>query len=202
VEITEAVAADLAALTQALDDPEVDLTATLHQLVGSARRAVRSFLGLTVMATVSEQHLRLTALEDALAVREISASLMIPLQQPAVDGAGAVAGIDLILYAGTPGAFIDLAADLAWLSKRPLVGFVLDQHLVPPGDPDASDGLAALSSINQAIGALIARGRTPEQAERELDALAANAGLDRYLAATQILGATNGAAPDAHSSSP
>lgn len=198
MEISAAVAADLGALTQALDDPEVDLTATLNELAANARLAVRSFLGLTVLATVSEQLIHLTALEDDSAAGAISASVMIPLQQPAVDGAG----IDLILYAGTLGAFIDLAADLAWLSGRPLVDFVLDQHLVPPAEQGLPDELAALSLINEAIGMLIAHGHTREQAERELDRRAAHSGVDRHIAARTILADADGAAPEEPRSSP
>ena len=115
---------------------------------------------------------------------------MIPLS-PVVDGAAA---IGLILYAGTPGAFTDLAADLAWLSGRDLSDFALDQHLT---DLDGHDGLAALSLINQAIGALIANGHTPEQADRELNDRAGRAGVDRRVAATHILAGAGGAGPNA-----
>ena len=117
---------------------------------------------------------------------------MIPLP-PAVDGAA----IGLILYAGSPGAFTDLAADLAWLSGRDLSDFAVDQHVTVPAELDGHDGLAALSLINQAIGMLIAHGHTPEQADRELDDRAVQAGVDRQVAATQLLAAPDGAAPNA-----
>ena len=44
----------------------------------------------------------------------------------------------IILYAGSPGTFVDLAADLAWLTARPLTDFVLDQHLTVPDGPDTA----------------------------------------------------------------
>lgn len=70
-----------------------------------------------------------------------------------------------------------------------MIEFALDQHLTIPAEPAAVTGLAALSEVNQAIGVLIARGRTVEQAERELDAGAANARIARRTLAQQILAA-------------
>jgi hypothetical protein len=163
-------------------------------LAADAKLAVGSFLGLTVRAAVSGQPIELSTLDGAAAL--VRTSLMIPLP-PAVDGAAA---IGLILYAGTPGAFTDLAADLAWLSGRAPSDFALDQHLTDSGDldgHDGHDGLAALSLINQAIGVLIGHGHTPEQAGRELDDRAGRAGVDRHVAATHILAGPDGAGPNA-----
>jgi hypothetical protein len=70
----------------------------------------------------------------------------------------------LILYAQRRGAFIDLAADLSWLTGRDPSEFVLDHHFTLPNHLDAPEGLTVASVINQAIGVLIAHGRTPEQA--------------------------------------
>ena len=191
MEITAALAADLAALTEALDEPGADLARTLRQLAADAKLAVGSYLGLTVRAAVSGQPIALSTLDGASA--QVRTSLMIPLS-PDVDGAAA---IGVILYAGTAGAFTDLAADLAWLSGRDLNDFALDRHLTTPAGPDGHDGLAALSLINQAIGMLIAHGHTPEQADRELDDRAAQAGVDRHAAATQVLAGPHGGAPNA-----
>jgi hypothetical protein len=188
VEITAALAADLAALSEALDEPGADLTRTLRQLAADAKLAVGSFLGLAIRAAASGEPIQLSTLDGASA--QVRTSLMIPLP-PAVDGAAA---IGLILYAGTRGAFTDLAADLAWLSGRDLTDFAVDQHLTAPAE---HDGLAALSLINQAIGVLIAHGHTPEQAGRELGDRAARAGVDRHVAATQILAGPDDAGPNA-----
>ena len=54
-----------------------------------------------------------------------------------------------------PGTFVDLAADLAWLTARPLSDLVLDRHLPPPAERGAATSLFEASVINQAIGALI-----------------------------------------------
>lgn len=98
----------------------------------------------------------------------------------------------LVLYAGSPGAFVDLAADLAWLTARPLSDFVLDQHLTIPAGSDTGTQLSAASVINQAIGVLIGIGYTPRQADLRLDSQAAHAGTDRYAAAQLILATRTG----------
>jgi hypothetical protein len=197
VEITAAVAADLAALSEALDEQGTDLATTLHQLATDAKLAVDSLVGLTVLITVAGQQTQLSTLDGAAVSEEVRASLLVPLQPVLVDGAAMAAGIDLVLYAATPGAFTDLAADLAWLTGRALGEYVLDQHVVGLDATAPTDGLATLSLINQAIGVLIACGHTPEQAERELLARAARGGVDRRVAARQILAGADGAVPDA-----
>jgi hypothetical protein len=91
------------------------------------------------------------------------------------------------LYAGSPGTFVDLAADLAWLTARPLSDFVLDQHVPGPAGIGTGTKLFEASVINQAIGALIAQGYTPQQADGQLDAQAADAGINRHAARLRIL---------------
>ena len=192
MEITPAVAADLAALAEALDEPGADLRVLLHQLAADAKFAVATFIGLTVRLTVDGESSNLTVFEIGAASGDVRASVLLPLQATTVDGVRA----DLVLYASTPGALTDLAADLAWLSGRDLTEFALDQHLLAP-ERDEVEGLFARSLINQALGMLIARGHTPEQAERELDAGAARHAVDRHVAARQILTGADDAVPDA-----
>jgi hypothetical protein len=98
------------------------------------------------------------------------------------------ARLTLILYAARAGAFVDLAADLSWLTGRPLSDFVLDQHQHLAAGPLPADSVRSTSLINQAIGTLLGDGHTLEGADRELDARAATAGLSRLEAATVILG--------------
>ncbi len=95
--------------------------------------------------------------------------------------------VALIFYAATPGAFVDLTADLAWLTGRPPSEFALDQHLSAPAGSDAATHLRTTSVINQAIGVLIGRGYTPRQAHSKLDTQADGARTDRYAAAQFIL---------------
>ena len=196
MEITAALAADLAILTQALDEPDADIATTLRQLILDARTAVRSYLGLTVTAN-SGSGLSFTAMEDHAAWMEVRASLTMPLHRLGPDATGS--RVVVILYAATPGAFVDLAADLSWLAALELDEFALDQHLNPPVDPDTGGVGQVASLINQAIGILVARGRTLGEASDELDARAADAGHSRYEAATAIL--VSVATQDPHGSS-
>ena len=91
------------------------------------------------------------------------------------------------LFAGSPGAFVDLAADLAWLTGRPPKDFALDEHLRIPVPDESRVSLRASSVINQAVGVLIARGYSPRRADWQLDVQAAHAGTDRHTAAQVIL---------------
>jgi hypothetical protein len=97
-------------------------------------------------------------------------------------------GVTLILYAAAPGTFVDLAADLAWLTAQTLTEFAFDEHLTLPDGPDTAAQLQAACEINQAIGVLIGRGHTPEHADRQLDIRAADDRTDRHRAAQRILG--------------
>lgn len=86
-----------------------------------------------------------------------------------------------------PGSFVDLTADLAWLTARPLSDFVLDQHLPATAERGAATSLFTAWVINQAIGALIGQGFTPERAERHLTAEGADAGISRHAVGLCIL---------------
>jgi hypothetical protein len=76
---------------------------------------------------------------------------------------------------------------VAWLTGRPPGDFVLDQHLTLPAGSPADERLHAASAINQAIGALIGRGYTPQQASWQLDVQAGHHRTDRHTAARLIL---------------
>jgi hypothetical protein len=95
----------------------------------------------------------------------------------------------IVLYAAMPGAFVDLAADLAWLTGRALDDVGLDVDLGPRIHAHATTSLSSLSSIDQALGMLMGQGHTPEEALVELEALATRAGGDRHAAALLLLAA-------------
>jgi hypothetical protein len=196
VEFTAALAADLATLTETLDDSDAVIAETLQELAADARLAVPSYLGLSVAITASGQQLSLTALDDRTKPGDILSSLLLPLPLAQPDGNGAEPIIALIMYAGSPGAFIDLAADLSRLTHRDLPEFVLDEHIALAHDPDEPSGLGAVSVVNQAIGVLIARGNLPEHAERELATQAACAGVDSHIAAVRILASLGDPPPE------
>lgn len=176
--------ADLSTLTEALDEADTDLTQTVRQLADTAKDAVGSYLGMTIVATTGGRQLNLTALEDFVEPDDIRTSLRVPLDVAETHRADTHArggeaeviigpGIELILYAGNPGALVDLAADLSWLTGRELSDYVLDAHLVVA---DHGDELGRTSWINQAIGVLIGRGYTPEHAAQDVGRLSTDTG--------------------------
>jgi hypothetical protein len=185
VTITAALAAELEILTAALDQPGADVARSVRQLALNATAGVTTYLGLSVLVGRSDPPFAFTAMADGVAADDIGTSLRVEL--PGVgDGEGRLT-VAVNLYAGSPGAFVDLAADLAWLTARPLSDFVLDQHLTIPSPSNTGTQLHAASVINQAIGVLIGRGHTPQQAHWQLDTQAADAGTDRHAAAQLVL---------------
>lgn len=202
MDITTALSADLAALTDALGDPvtdpRVDIAGMVAGFATNTRLAVTSFLGLTITITQrtrarSDQVLlRLTLLEDHSDPGNIETSLRMlgPTEQ-----ADDQPGIQVVLYAGSPGAFVDMAADLVFLTGQELDAADLDQHQGLAGEPDITGVIQAERIISQAIGVLIAGGRTREQANTELDTLAETAHTDRTTQAARILTALTPGSP-------
>jgi hypothetical protein len=184
MKIGPALAADLGILTAALDEPGANVLHSLHQLGVDAQAAVPTYLGLSVTVEGGDPPFTFTTVEDG-AAGDVRTSLRLTL--PGVSDGRASPSVALTLYAGTPGTFVDLTADLAWLTGRPPSDFALDHHLSVPAGSDAGTYLRAASVINQAIGVLIGRGYTPGQAHRELDTQADSAGTDRHTTAQFIL---------------
>lgn len=185
MELTPALTADLAVLTAAADDPDVDLEASVRGLADRVRRTVGSFLGVSFTVVVDGYPFTVTALDDPTSLPTIGASLRMSIP---VRGPGPPASV-LVFYAATPGAFVDLAADITH-ARRPSAGaVVLDADLQPPGD-GLGWQLAGLSLIHQAVGVLIARGDTPEAARAELERRAVSGGVDVRTAAADVVAST------------
>lgn len=183
--ISPTLVALLAALTQSLDEP-CDLESNVRALARRVATAVASYLGLTMAVVADGYELSFTIREDIDSMPEIGNSLRIPLD----DLSGGESGSSLVLYAATPGAFVDLAADLSFaLGLGPGV-LVLDAHLHAPLPGFDPAGLAAHSTINQAVGVFIDRGHTVESARDELRRRAAHGSIDLVAAANQVLLAT------------
>jgi hypothetical protein len=182
VEISAALSTDLKALTDLLDEPGTDLEATLQALAADTRQAVDSYLGLTMTLVIDGYPITLTTVEPV----EVETSLRLPLS--ALGNAGLLGA--LVFYAGNPGAFVDLAADLSFaLGLGPDV-VALDQDLTPISDPaglTGLTGLAEMSQVNQAIGILIERGHMPDSARTELHRLANLAQTTPHAAAHQLI---------------
>jgi hypothetical protein len=185
VKITAALAADLGILTATLDEPGTDVAHSLRQLVADAAAAIPTYVGLSVTVDGSDPPFTFTTLTDGVTAGDVRTSLGMAL--PGVGDTCVAPTVVVVLYAGSPGTFVDLAADLAWLTIRPLRDFVLDQHLPGSDGMDTGTNLFEASVVNQAIGVLIGQGFTPRQADGQLDAQAANAGISRHAASCLIL---------------
>ena len=170
MDISAALAADLALLTQALDDSGIDLEAGLRAFTAGLKLAVASFTGMTMTIGLDGHDVSFTVHDHATI--HPATSLLIPLAPVTPTDTAST----LLLYAATPGAFVDLAADLIYALRIEPTALVLDGHLDPPADAAGLTGLTGLdehSAINQAIGVLLGRGHTPESAHHELQRLAA-----------------------------
>jgi hypothetical protein len=183
--ITAATVAVLTLLTEALDDTGVDIGRSLHHMALYATAAVPSYRGLSIEVAQSNPPLRILAMADRNVTGDTGTSLQFTM--PGQGEPSSLPPVSIILFADSAGAFVDLAADLAWLTARPPTEFVLDQHLTPIARPTSEGQLLEATAINQAIGALIGRGYTPQQANTELSTQAANSSMDRPTAARRIL---------------
>ena len=147
------LAADLAGLTDALDDPATDLADLLGSLHGAFLLAVPSGLGLAMTIVVSPDEVVVSTLDGAAG--RVATSLRVPLGGWTDLGSGS----DVVFYAATGGALVDLAADLGWLLDL-RDDLVLDGHLRPGDRHRVTSGLSEMSVVQQAVGLLIDRGRT------------------------------------------
>lgn len=185
MKLTAAVVAALSALTASLDDPDTDIVQSLDLLTLCAAAAVESYVGLSILVSQNDSRFVITTPADGNFADDIHTSLH--LNVPGPGNPRKSPPVDVTFYAASAGAFVDLAADLSWLTGQPAADFTLDQHLALPPGLDATDELGAESDINQAIGVLIGRGYTPQQADWQLDAQASNNRIDRRATARHIL---------------
>ena len=190
--IPAGVQRDLRALTDALDGPDADLSGSITALASSARLAVESFLGMALLIASGPRDIVLTAYDDGADPAQARTSLF--LASPPTGGAAPesiVTGV--VLYARVPGAFVDLAADARWLDDTAAVS--VDQHLPAPTDTAPSTLLGDRSTVNQALGVLLARGATLEEAAAALEERA-RAGI------VTVVGAAQGILAELESSPP
>ena len=188
MDLSAALARDLALLSDAIDEgtahgARVDLVDSLGRAVRAARAAVSSYVGLSVTTGPADTDLRFTVIDDGVDPQEVRASLRVPFRPTSHGGPAPV----VIFFASTPGAFVDLAADIAWLTGRPPSELALDADLTVARDPDGVGTVAARSAVDQAVGVLLAHGRTPEQARAELARRASDDHGDLERAAAQVI---------------
>lgn len=180
MEISAVLAVQLAILTEALGADGIDLEEHVKALLGDLAKAVPSAVGITVTIGADEQFTTITTIDRT---RAIAASLRVPLLP--LKGIGA--GSSVAFLAATPGAFVDLGADLAHALGVGPSGVILDGDLTLPDDSEAG-GLEHASVFNRAVGVLVERGFTIETARGQLDRMATDLGGDVLAAAYTVLG--------------
>jgi hypothetical protein len=126
--------AALGILTEALDEPGTDVAHSLQQLALAVAAAIPTYHGLSVVVPHSDPPFTVTTLADAVKAGDIRTSLQVLLPTMGADHDAATVAV--ILYAAAPGTFVDLAADLAWLTGRPTSEVTLDGHLTVPARPE------------------------------------------------------------------
>lgn len=183
VDIPPTLAADLRSLVGVLDVPDLELEQAVASLRQDVRNAIPSFVGLRLTLVVQGHAVVLTSLEEE--TDEPTTSLAIPLRE----SSGSLAAAELVLFAATPGAFVDLAADADYSHFARGGDLRQDQDLVVPLRSGLT-GVAELTMVNRAIGLLIGRGMTPDQAQNHLEGRSAQAGIAVFQVAAYLLSLT------------
>ncbi len=172
VETPAALLGALQQLCAAIDQEPAVLTAPLVELGRELKAAVSSHLGVQV-TIVTEQGLPVTLTDFApeTDVSTIATSLRLPLAALTRNGACG----HITFYGGRPGSLVDLAADLSFVlgsagsgGAWSPVSISLDEHRQPSTVNSSLVGAEEASMVNRAIGLLIGRGRTPEEATAAL----------------------------------
>jgi hypothetical protein len=132
---------------------------------------------------VDAQPVTLNSMADEALTTPIGSSLRLPLSLTS----GLAVGSQLVLYALTPGAFVDLAADLAYATDAGDDEVVLDAHLDPVSRRSGLVGVEELAIINRAVGVLMGRGLSPAAARGHLHHKAADADLQVFQVAAILL---------------
>jgi hypothetical protein len=184
VDISSALATDLRTLTDGFD--QIDLESLLAEFVTDVRRAVRSYLGVTLTVVDDGRPFTMTVMSDGAGPRDVVSSAALPLST--VDGAEP--GSQIVFYAGCAGGLVDFAADLSYALQLPLTAVELDRHRPPPSPDDGLVGLAEMMRLNQAVGILIEKGYTAEEAHLELGRVADNAEVTLDHLSQQLIRAT------------
>jgi hypothetical protein len=204
VDLPAALLAQVHDLTVSIGEDDQDLSDTLAALSTALRSTATSYCGLQLTIVENQWPVTLTAFTDGHDV-SVGTSLRLPLALvSSVDGESRV-----VFYAGTPGAFTDLAADLSHalggisVEQRSTTAnnadhrgtrvdghrkvIELDADLPPISRTSGLTGLAELTVLNRAIGILVDQGHDIEQAHQLLRREAAAAGVEQHIYAAQIL---------------
>ena len=205
MDLPAAVLAHVQDLTASIGQDDRGLSDTLVALTTALRSTATSYCGFQLTIVENQCPVTLTAFTDGCDV-PVGTSLRLPLGlvSATVDGESRI-----VFYAGIPGAFIDLAADLSHAlggipfdgrsstanhdghRRRHLDGhrrvIELDVDLSPVSRRSGLTGLAELTVLNRAIGILVDQGNDIEQAHHVLRRDAAAAGVEPHIHAARIL---------------
>jgi hypothetical protein len=199
-----ALVAHVQDLTASIGQDDQDLDDALEALTAALHSTASSYCGFQLTMVENHWPITLTAFTDDHTVR-VGTSLGLPLALISrVDGDSRV-----VFFAGTPGAFTDLAADLSYAlggipvdQASPAMDGVdqrgtrvdgqrsvieLDADLPPLSRASELTGLAELTVLNRAIGMLVAQGHDIEQAQQVLRRDATAAGVEPHIYASRIL---------------
>jgi len=168
-------------LHHALDATEVN--DTISTLTRDLKLAVGSYLGLQLTVYSQGHPVTLTVFEPSAEVEDITTTVTVPLGS----AAGTEAPSVMTVYAATPGALVDLAADLGYALKLPDGVVALDRALRPTTTASGLTGLSELGAINRAIGVLMDQGHHPDHAYHELHRQAVAAKISVPDRAAQLL---------------
>jgi hypothetical protein len=176
------------------------LTDSLTALAVDLQTAVSSYLGLRLTVVLDGWPVTLTAFGGIHGARPTTSfRLVLSSMGPGFDPESRI-----VFYASTPGAFVDLAADLAYLQRvrgledtgyaaegnrrgrRPAVA--LDADLPPASVVSGLAGMGEYATINRAVGMLIEQGHHPDHAHAVLRRAAAVDGLGLPDYAARLLG--------------
>ena len=211
VDLPTALFRDLLHLCSSVGLDDDALSAPLVALVAGLQAAVPSYRGLHLTLVENGHPVSVTAFLNSEDAESITTSLRVPF---AALGSGFDPDSGVVFYAATPGAFVDLAADLGYALDTPTT--TPDGPRSPAGDTDGDgqhnpghrnghpviavdanlpltvleSGLTGLdepSSINQAIGFLMDQRHPPEQAHATLSGGAGPAGVEPHIFAARLL---------------
>lgn len=185
MDISTPLATDLRNLLRVLDLPDLDVERSLLALRYDVQLSVASFVGLTLRVGVAGQRVTLTSVDESQ-LDSIASSLALPV--PMTSSVAPAA--ELVLYASKPGAFVDLAADVTFALQSPSGEVRIDQHLPRGAIHSGLEGVEEMAMVSRAVGVLIGRGLTPEEARDHLDRKALRSGLEVFQVAAYLLSTT------------
>ena len=200
LEIPRSLLASLRDLSTDIGGDDHAIGEALHALVRELQKAVASYRGLQLTIVSNGSPVVLTAFADDHEDAALT-SLRVPL---ALLDSRFAAESRVVFYASTAGAFVDLAADIAYALSRTEE---VVENLAPPAIPIDADpppstrdcnlvGTTELLAIDRAVGVMIDHGHHPDHAHATLRSDAARAGMEPYAWAARILQRTSSDRPD------